>query len=269
MTAPTFHVPEEPVLDVDDIQGNVLPGFMKPHMRLISLVFGDIAQARTFLRGLDVTSLRDVLGSRNRVREVRGLQPSGDKVGAVPDDLDDLWLNLAVSYTGLMKLAGRSERRRSEVEAFTDNAFRLGLCARSVTPSGDRDASRYEKLLGSPIGFLEQSSELYGSGQEDESLRLATLLRVIFHDTNSSTTLLSHLQLKRTQMLSSSSGHGNGQRRVLMCRRSSSDISARKCSRAPSTPSSRQAYALVRDGSPRLSLPTAARSSRIRSTLPR
>jgi len=132
MIAPRFHIPEEPVLDVEDIQGNVLPGFMKPHMRLISLVFGDVGQARAFLRGLDVTSLKDVLGSRRRVREVRGLQPAGDKIGAVPDDLDDLWLNLAVSYTGLMKLAGRSERRWAEVDAFTDNAFRLGLCARSA-----------------------------------------------------------------------------------------------------------------------------------------
>jgi Dyp-type peroxidase family len=131
MTATRFHIPEEPVLDVDDIQGNVLPGFMKPHMRLVSLVFGDVGKARAFLRGVDVTSLRDVLGSRDRVRAVRGLQPAGDKVGAVPDDLDDLWLNLGVSYAGLMKLAGRSEHLRAEVEAFTDNAFRLGLCARS------------------------------------------------------------------------------------------------------------------------------------------
>jgi hypothetical protein len=73
------------------------------------------------------------------------------------------------------------------------------------------DASRFKERLGSHIGFLERSSELYDSGQEDESLRLATSMRLIFHDTNSSTSALSHLQLKGTQMLSSSRGHGNWQ----------------------------------------------------------
>jgi hypothetical protein len=48
------------------------------------------------------------------------------------------------------------------------------------------DNTRYKERLGSHIGFLEQSSGLYDSGQEDESLRLATSMRVMFHDTASS-----------------------------------------------------------------------------------
>jgi hypothetical protein len=71
------------------------------------------------------------------------------------------------------------------------------------------DASRYEQKLGSHIGFLRTSSANFDSGQEDEALRLATSMRVIFHDTNKSTSLLSHLQLKGTKMLSSSRGHGD------------------------------------------------------------
>lgn len=73
------------------------------------------------------------------------------------------------------------------------------------------DRARYEERLGSHIGFLQQSASLYDSGQEDESLRLAHSMRVVFHNTNASTSLLSHLQLTGTQMLSSSRGHGNWQ----------------------------------------------------------
>ncbi len=60
------------------------------------------------------------------------------------------------------------------------------------------DASRYRKLLGSHIGFLERSSRDYDAGHEDESLRLATSMRVVFHDTQSSTSLLTHLRVKTT-----------------------------------------------------------------------
>lgn len=62
------------------------------------------------------------------------------------------------------------------------------------------DESRYKKLLGSHIGFIERSSKLYDSGYEDEALRLATSMRVILHDTGSCTSLLTHLELTATSM---------------------------------------------------------------------
>jgi len=62
------------------------------------------------------------------------------------------------------------------------------------------DDERYKNLLGSHIGFLERSAQLYDSGHEDEALRLATSLRVMFHDTKNSTSLLKHLRLKDTKM---------------------------------------------------------------------
>jgi Dyp-type peroxidase family len=123
---------EEPLLDIDEIQGNTLPGFMKPHMRLISLTFGDVAEARVFLASRDVTSLADAMHSRKKVRDKRTLQPSLQRLGTVPDDVDDLWLNAALSYQGLMKLAGDSRSRKAEVELFDDEAFKLGLAARSA-----------------------------------------------------------------------------------------------------------------------------------------
>lgn len=71
------------------------------------------------------------------------------------------------------------------------------------------DAARFEEQMGIQIGFLSRSSELYDQGYEDESLRLATTMRVMFHQTGSSTSLLTHMGLAGTNMLSSARGHGD------------------------------------------------------------
>ncbi|HUT89949.1 MAG TPA: hypothetical protein VMY37_10650 [Thermoguttaceae bacterium] len=68
---------------------------------------------------------------------------------------------------------------------------------------------RFKEKLAQQLRFLVRSCELFDQGDEEEALRLATSLRVIFHDTQRSTSLLTHLGLKDTKMLSSSRGHGN------------------------------------------------------------
>jgi hypothetical protein len=70
-------------------------------------------------------------------------------------------------------------------------------------------ATRFEEALKRQIGFLERSSQWFDAGHEDESLRLATAMRVIFRQTPQSTSLLTHLQLTGTKMLSSARGHGD------------------------------------------------------------
>jgi hypothetical protein len=46
--------------------------------------------------------------------------------------------------------------------------------------------------------FLQRSCEIYDRGDTDEAVRIAVALRVLFHDTQSSTSLLSHLGIKQT-----------------------------------------------------------------------
>jgi hypothetical protein len=70
---------------------------------------------------------------------------------------------------------------------------------------------RFHEKFNEQIQFLARSSELFDRGYEDEALRLATTLRIVFHDTNNSTSLLTHLGLKHEKMLSSFRGHGNWQ----------------------------------------------------------
>src|SRR4051794_34571370 len=70
---------------------------------------------------------------------------------------------------------------------------------------------RFARKLHEQVQFVRRSASLYDQGAEDEALRLATALRVVLHDTKSSTSLLTHLGLNDTKMLSSSRGHGNWQ----------------------------------------------------------
>ncbi|MBU3190753.1 hypothetical protein K9O30_14980 [Clostridium bowmanii] len=56
------------------------------------------------------------------------------------------------------------------------------------------------KHLGSQIFFLKNSISSYDSGFEDEGQRIATTIRILLHDTDNSTSLFKHLDMK-THML--------------------------------------------------------------------
>src|SRR5256885_1737979 len=70
---------------------------------------------------------------------------------------------------------------------------------------------RFADKLREQLRFLSRSASLYDQGAEDEALRMATALRVVLHDTQSSTSLFKHLGLTNMHLLSSSRGHGNWQ----------------------------------------------------------
>ncbi len=53
-----------------------------------------------------------------------------------------------------------------------------------------------ERHLRSQLAFLIRSSSSYDDGFHDEALRLANALRVLFHQTNTSHSLLGQLNLQ-------------------------------------------------------------------------
>ena len=63
--------------------------------------------------------------------------------------------------------------------------------------------SEFHKHFKTHIKFLQRSSIAYDEGHLEEALRMAVSLRVLFHDTKSSTSLLSHLGAKATTRLKS------------------------------------------------------------------
>jgi len=112
--------PDEPVLNVRNIQGNILAGFNKDYQTLIFLQITDVEQFRQWLKDLTpfVATTAEVLAFNRLFKEIRTRRGDSRTVQAT-------WMNLAISYRGLYKLAPR------EAEKFTDPAFRAGLRQRS------------------------------------------------------------------------------------------------------------------------------------------
>lgn len=53
------------------------------------------------------------------------------------------------------------------------------------------------KHLAEQIGFLQSSAKLYDLGNETEAKRMAVTLRVLLHDTKTSSSLLGQMHLKK------------------------------------------------------------------------
>ncbi len=60
----------------------------------------------------------------------------------------------------------------------------------------------YSEQLKKQLQFLESSCEGYDAGRKDEAIRIATVLRILFHQTSRSTSLLTHLQAPYVKLLS-------------------------------------------------------------------
>lgn len=72
-------------------------------------------------------------------------------------------------------------------------------------------SNRLVEKLQEQLRFIQRSCVAFDQGAEEEAIRIATSLRVIFHNTNSSTSIISHLGFSGKKMLSSSRGHGDWQ----------------------------------------------------------
>jgi len=134
----------EPVLDWQDIQGNILAGFNKDHQMLGGFRLGtDVFKNKSFVSFLSkrVTSLKEIVP--HKAARANYLQ----QFGVEPEDLKATWTAVAFSYKGLQALT-------PEASAFTDVEFREGLpksASRLGDPlnsAGETDFSEW--VIGSP-----------------------------------------------------------------------------------------------------------------------
>ena len=65
------------------------------------------------------------------------------------------------------------------------------------------------------LQFLKNSAELYDQGRRDEAIRIGTCIRVLCHDTRTSTSLLQHLNAKYVRLLSTCDTHSSGSGSIL------------------------------------------------------
>lgn len=112
---------DEPSLALDEIQGNVIPGFLKDHQHFLFFSITDPAVARKCLANLNsrLDRASDVLKAHELYKSMR------NRLGHEPDGAHYVLKNLALSAAGLRKLT-----REDDVNQFED-AFKVGLSRRS------------------------------------------------------------------------------------------------------------------------------------------
>jgi Dyp-type peroxidase family len=146
--APLFHGKEparppakdgEPRLAVDQIQGNIFPGFKKDFRTLLFLKIVAPKHFKPWLASLVpfIATTEDVLAFNRLYKTLRVRR--GDSLA-----LQAVWINIAFSYNGLNVLAGKKL-------PFTDQAFKEGMAKRALDELGD---PREKDNRGNPENWL-------------------------------------------------------------------------------------------------------------------
>ncbi|MQY27406.1 Dyp-type peroxidase [Nocardia aurantia] len=119
--------PREPRLALEDIQGDVIPGFKNDCQTFLFYKLIDVARARTWLASMhaELSTAEEVDQGNRLFSEMRRRR------GADPDRLFFVWLNIALSATALRALTASSD-----VDQFDDEAFKNGM-AEGATALGD------------------------------------------------------------------------------------------------------------------------------------
>ncbi|UOQ54333.1 Dyp-type peroxidase [Hymenobacter cellulosivorans] len=132
---------EEPVLELDDIQGNIFPGFKKDNQHFLFFRITEPTAARAWLK-----ALAPRLSSASEVSVAHALwKHMRRRLAHEPNNLDFLFLNCAFSAAGLQTLGIEG------VAEFEDEAFQLGLEARAGIIG---DPSSGSGALGAPDTWL-------------------------------------------------------------------------------------------------------------------
>ena len=122
----------EPVLDVNEIQGNIIPGFNKDHQTLLFFEIVDASHAKKWIALISsqISTLYEVQSFKKAYKSIKS------RLGADPSDYIATWTNIAFSYDGMKKLAKNME----EVDKGLDkdfNDFKTGLTASVSQNLGD------------------------------------------------------------------------------------------------------------------------------------
>ncbi|MGP4109415.1 Dyp-type peroxidase [Streptomyces sp. 4N509B] len=134
--------PSPPLRDSTEIQGDILAGFRKDHVRLLFLRFDDSWHARLWLGELRkrIATTRDVSTFNLRFRHARLVRGGQD-----PEDLRAAWRAVSFTHAGLVRLVGGSPLN-DVPRGSTQEAFVQGSAARAHLV-GDTGTSAPERWL--------------------------------------------------------------------------------------------------------------------------
>ena len=140
LTAPSSapELADEPVLAMEEIQGNVIPGFGTSHLELIGLRIetGQSAAARTWLR--ELTPLITTAAHAWLAREVRRAVA---KTTGVAPARDGVFLNVLLSHEGATLLG-------LPTAAINDGLFRAGMSHADLQDPADPQGRPIEWKFG-------------------------------------------------------------------------------------------------------------------------
>jgi Dyp-type peroxidase family len=147
----------EPVLRVDNIQGNILAGFNKDHQTLLFLAIVDVTAFRCWLAGVvdQVATTSEVLTFNRLWKAMRRRRRRAPPLEAA-------WFNVGFSFAALKQLGAPAHE-------FLDEAFRAGLASRSP-------------LLGDPAGGLPGSPETWCVGGPGKEADVVLIFAADAHD---------------------------------------------------------------------------------------
>jgi len=162
-------------VELDDIQGAVVPGFLKPHQTLLGLRVRTGTEAakkfKLLVRTLSdqVATGRETLADRRDFRDERGAAPTGFHRAPVAGTV---FIGLAFTYRGLRRLT-------SGADAIESDAFRLGMPVRSSLlgdPTNPKSAGHPSNwIVGGSGRELDALVVVAGDHRTDVDAKVATL----------------------------------------------------------------------------------------------
>ncbi|MGK7942054.1 MAG: Dyp-type peroxidase [Crocosphaera sp.] len=145
---------QEPVLDIKEIQGHILPESQKNYQTLLFFEIEKITTVRHWLLKIQsrLTTMETVLNAKR--------QKSATSVSSI----QETWINLAFTFSGLRKLT-------KDADLFQDFAFKEGLHHRSrlLGDPIDRNAEGncHNWVIGSPLNIPDLML-IVASDEQDE-----------------------------------------------------------------------------------------------------
>jgi Dyp-type peroxidase family len=168
----------EPFLAIDQIQGNIFPGFRKDHQTLLFLRITDPKSFAQWLAKLTplVTRMEDVVPFNRLFKALRRRQQA--ETGAP----QATWLNVAFSFAALQKLKPKGVN----LGEFVDEAFKTGMLKRTQEgllgdPSGEETPGAPENwVVGGPGKEADAVLILAGDDREELYQEVGRLVASLF-----------------------------------------------------------------------------------------
>jgi Dyp-type peroxidase family len=140
---------DEPVLRTDNIQGNILGGFMKDFQAFLffTIAPGKIKPFKDWLAAMQpfIATTAEVISFNRLFKEIRGRRKRE------PTMLKVTWINIAFSFKGIQKLANGTDLDTD----FEDEAFTDGLTKRSKDGIlGDPSRNNQTSAEGHPANWV-------------------------------------------------------------------------------------------------------------------